>query len=173
MPTICKQWLILCVWSTALGFSSVFGTEAVKIEWVKPQYMPQLDFQRISEYFTGRENTGRRVILRTQLEEREGMYFVVTLNKKVSKLPSGSQIKLQVITSESPKAQTFNFHFPEQVGGYCEVFAGLTGSDWSSKKIDLVAWKVTLEDGSGEVLAEEQSFIWEFPPVEKTLEEEG
>lgn len=171
MRTPRNPFFVLCALGTLLGFSFAFGAETVTIACVKPQHMPRTDFQRISEYFTYRENPGRRVILRTQPQEREGMYFVITLNKKASALPSGSQVKLQVITSESPKAQTFNLPFPEQVGGYCEVFAGLTGSDWSSKKIDLVAWKVILEDGSGEALAEEQSFIWEFPPSEQPLEE--
>ncbi len=167
MNSIRKQFLFLCAVGIVLALGPAAEADAVQIKRVTPQYMPREAFLRISEYFTGKENTGRRVILRTQAQERAGMYFVVMLDKGASELPPGSQVKLFVVTSDSPKTQTFTLPFPEQVANHCEVFAGLTGSDWPSKKLGIVAWKVILEDKSGQALAEDQSFLWKLPPPEK------
>jgi hypothetical protein len=46
-------------------------------------------FVRLSEYFTGKENQGRRVFLRTDPESRGGLYFIVRLSCNVSESTCG------------------------------------------------------------------------------------
>ena len=127
--------------------------------------MPSETFLRISEYFTGKENTGRRIILRTQPQERSGMYFILNLDRPAALLPKGCRLRIQAVSSSSPKAATFTLDFPTDTGNRREVFAGLTGNDWAGPQHTLVAWKVTLEDASGRALLERQSFLWEFEPT--------
>ena len=130
-----------------------------------PKYLPRETFLRISEYFTGVENTGRRLILRTNPEMRAGMYFILSLDKPADQLPQDCRIRIETIGSGSPEIQTFTLFFPNDAGNHREVFAGLTGADWPGPDQELVAWKIILEDGDGRSLLERQSFLWEFEPA--------
>lgn len=142
--------------------------EPIEIERITPQFMPQEAFSRISEYITGEENSGRRVILRTQPEARAGLYFVIQLDQSAALLPADSQLTIRLITSKAPQVRTYTLAFLKKVGPYREVFAGLTGKDWPSQDArDVVAWNVRIEAASGEVLAEHQSFAWQWAPFER------
>ena len=48
---------------------------SVEIEEIKLRYIETKQFKRISEYLTGKENIGDRVILRSQSEHRAGYYL--------------------------------------------------------------------------------------------------
>lgn len=117
-------------------------------------------FKRISEYFTGRENTGGVDVRRTRPEERGGYYFLVrTDNAGPARDVS---FRLEIVTPESSKPRHFEFMAHLPAGG--QVYQlGLTGADWPGREIDAMAWKLEVRDASGATLASEKSFLWEKP----------
>lgn len=149
----------------ALLFSAtaLVATAAADVQFVRvwPLWRSAESFERISEYFTGKENTGREVVVRTQKESREGFYYLVRVANRGSALPSAT-FSLQVVAPDSalPKTYTFPASIPARETVY-EL--GLTGTDWLGKDVHPVAWKLDLLSADGHVLSTEQSFLWEMP----------
>jgi hypothetical protein len=134
------------------------GVEFVRV-W--PGWQDASAFDRISEYFTGHENPGRRTILRTHPEARAGFYFLVRARNSGAAL-TGATFNLQVIAPDSPDAKTYTF--PAKLSDGATVFQlGLTGADWPGPKTHPVAWQLRLLAADGAVLAKAQSFLWEKP----------
>jgi hypothetical protein len=126
--------------------------------------MEAADFQRISEYFTGVENKTGRVIERTDPKVRGGYYFIISLAwHPGTVLPAGTQAEIDYISSESPVPRQAKFVFSSATGTWPEICLGLTGADWPNKERTIVAYKLTLEDAAGQVLASQQSFLWSLP----------
>ena len=118
-------------------------------------------FDRISEYFTGRENTGHEVVLRTHPDARAGFYYLVRVANHGATIP-GAKFSLQMIAPNSPETKTYTF--PAEVAGKTTVFLlGLTGADWTDHKAHPVAWKLELLNAEGHPVASAQSFLWEKP----------
>ena len=69
---------------------------SVEIEEIKPRYIETEQFKRISEYLTGKENAGDRVILRSSPDERSGYYFTLILDEDVRRLPKGLRSAIPV-----------------------------------------------------------------------------
>ncbi len=134
---------------------------ALEIARVYSDWRDAASFKRISEYFTGRENTGGHLVLRTHPEERAGYYFLVRLHAvpAVSEL----QARLIVIRPAAPEGRTYTF--PIRLTGETSVLnLGLTGPDWPDKEADAVAWKLDLLSADGtQVLATEKSYLWDKP----------
>jgi len=128
---------------------------------VWPGYRPVESFDRISEYFTGGENTGGQIILRTQPKARAGYYFLVRL-KNPGAAVAGAVFELQVISPLSPAIRTFTFK-TDVAGGDHAVSLGLTGDDWPNAKAAAVAWHLTVRAADGAELARQQSFLWAMP----------
>lgn len=143
--------------STSLEGASV---SEFKIVDLYREPFPENAFQRISEYFTGKENTGNRVIIRTQPKEYGGYYFILRLNKKVNVLPKGSSVKLELSLAQKVDNITYTFSLPQTNKAGFEIFVGITGEDWSYKNTDIIAWHIALLKQDGEVLAEKNSFLW-------------
>ncbi len=122
------------------------------------------DFDRISEYLGGGENTGGHTILRTHAEVRAGFYFLVHFERGVP--TAGTKFELQVIRPDAPEAKTFSFSASPAAPNARPVFElGLTGADWpGGAKARPAAWRLALLDADGRVLAEQKSFLWENPP---------
>jgi hypothetical protein len=118
-------------------------------------------FQRVSEYFDGRENTGGMIVLRTRPGERAGFYWLVRLKNDGSPIP-GAKFELQVITPAAPEPQTFTFSADVPAGSPVYEL-GLTGADWSDAKIRPAAWRLRLLAADGRTLIGEKSFLWELP----------
>ena len=154
-----RSFFAACFFATA-GLLSLHGAE-VELVRVWPSWRNAESFERISEYFTGKENTGREIVLRTHPGQRAGFYYLIRVANKESVLP-GAKFVLQVIspTEREPATTTFAVDIPH--GG--QVFQlGLTGPDWSDKSVHPVAWKVELKSADDKVLASAQSFLWEKP----------
>ena len=117
-------------------------------------------FKRISEYFTGRENTGGEIVLRTHPDERGGYYFLVRMANDGA--PVAARIVLHVVTPDSatPRTFTFNTTLP---GRESVLDLGLTGADWPDLKINAVAWRFDVLDGAGQILATGKSYLWDKP----------
>lgn len=137
---------------------------AAEVEFVRvwPAWRDAQDFERITEYFGGRENTGRQVVVRTRPDERAGFYFLVRAKNAVA-ASSPARFELSVIRPDTPEPKTFTF--PVSLAAKETVFQlGVTGADWpGGKDISPVAWKLALLGADGRVLAEQKSFLWEKP----------
>lgn len=140
---------------TATAAASEFSIVRVYAGWREAA-----SFKRISEYFTGRENTGGHAVLRTHPGERAGYYFLVRVTNP--DIPRPVTARLELITDTTARPVVHSFPVTLEAGS--TVFhLGLTGPDWPDPKADPVAWKLDLTDDAGQVLASEKSYLWEKP----------
>ncbi len=137
------------------------AADAVSFVRVWPAWRDAAAFDRISEYFTGEENTGGQTIVRTTPDVRAGFYFLVRVANHAAALPDTS-FALQLIRPDSPAPKTYTF--PAALAAGQTVFdLGLTGPDFPNKEFHPVAWKLELRTADGAVLASQASFLWEKP----------
>ena len=130
------------------------------IKQVYHEYKEANDFRRISQYFDGKENRGKRFIARTQPNAYGGYYFVIRLNDRVSNLPQESQVKLAVILPQQPEPKVYKLTVPQNESRSCEIYAGITGSDWADPLQTPIAWRIMVYDNQKKLLAEQHSFLW-------------
>jgi hypothetical protein len=133
---------------------------SVEIVEIKPRYIETESFKRISEYLTGKEYLGDRVILRSDPEARAGYYFTLVLDEDVRRLPKGTQISGEFFTPKSVEKQTHEFTLPAKLASTNEIFVGLTGEDWPQSGGVPAAWRFTITDANGKRLGEKQSYLW-------------
>ena len=117
-------------------------------------------FKRISEYFTGKENTGAITVLRTHPEQRSGFYFFVRAANPGAPVPV--KIDLEVITPTDTKPKNYTFA-AELKSGQNLFNLGLTADDWPDQKANPVAWKINFIGSDNQVLATKDSYLWENP----------
>jgi hypothetical protein len=151
---------IICSFFVGCALTPKQTVTSVEIEEIKPRYIETEQFKRISEYLTGKENIGDRVILRTQPEYRAGYYFILVLGNDVRRLPNGTVVVGEFYTPQSLGKQTHEFTLPSQRASTDEIFIGLTGKDWPEKNGVPAAWRFTIKDANGAVLGEKQSYLW-------------
>ena len=151
---------IICSLYAGCALTPKQAVTSIEIEKIEPRYIETEQFKRISEYMTGRENLGDRVILRTQPEHRAGYYFILVLDNDVRRLPNGTVVVGEFYTSQSLGKQTHEFTLPSQRASTDEIFVGLTGEDWPEKDGVPAAWRFTIKDANGAVLGEKQSYLW-------------
>ncbi len=133
---------------------------AAEVTFVRiwPAWREAASFERISEYFGGRENTGRQTVVRTQATQRSGFYFLVRTDNPGDAI-NGARFELKVIKPDSPTARTYTFPATVPAGGH--VFnLGLTGADWPGQDTQPVAWQLRLLAADGRELGSGQSFLW-------------
>jgi hypothetical protein len=152
--------LFVCFVSFVVSTARLRGAEAEFIH-VWPAWHDADAFDRISEYFGGKENDRRETVLRTQADVRAGYYFLVRV-KSAARI-TAAKFELSVIRPDSPepKTHTFAATLPAKEAVYQ---LGLTGAEWpDGKKAHPVAWKLALVAADGRVLAEKKSFLWDKP----------
>lgn len=126
---------------------------------VWPQWHDADSFQSFYEYETSRELTGKWIVLRSQPEERTGLYFLVRLDNPEAEIVGASYV-VSVITPDTTDTKTYSF--PVNIPPGSQVFEiGLTGRDWAGPHVQPVAWDVELHGADGRVLARKSSFLWE------------
>ncbi|MCF7687415.1 MAG: hypothetical protein K9M98_00720 [Cephaloticoccus sp.] len=143
--------------------SAGLAQEGGEVAFVRiwPQWRTTESFVRISEYFGGEENTGRQTMLRTQPGDRAGFYFLTRTRNPGAARPEAKFI-LEIIKPDSPRTKTYTFPAVLPAGDH--VFnLGLTGTDWTGKDVQPVAWHLQLVDADGHQLASSQSFLWRMP----------
>ena len=145
----------------SLALSAVVASAAdVSITPVATGWREAASFKRISEYFSGKENTSGQLILRTHPDQRSGYYFLLRLNHAGA--AAGAQAVLQVITPDTATPRIFKF--PTDIAaGKTMLNLGLTGPDWPDLKINPVAWKLDLLAADGQLIATDHSYLWENP----------
>src|SRR6185503_10065902 len=72
------------------------------------QWRDAQSFERISEYFDGKENPGSQVMLRTHPETRAGFYFLTRVRNNGAALPD-AKLVLTLIKPDSPKPKVYTF----------------------------------------------------------------
>jgi hypothetical protein len=139
--------------------SSALAADA-RIVRLLPGYRTTASFQRLSEFLTGRENTGNETVLRSQPADRAGYYWFLRLKNPGAAIAEAT-FELQVITPAGPEARTFTFRAPVPSGTH--VFnVGVTGTDWPAADAEPVAWRLVVRSPAGEVVSA-QSFLWSKP----------
>jgi hypothetical protein len=135
---------------------------APEIVRVETGWRTAASFQRVSEYFGGKENDGGIRVLRTQPGARAGYYWLVRL-KSDGVPPAGTKFELAVVTPAAPTPKTFTF--PVAIAAGSALYdLGLTGTDWPDAKARPAAWRLRLLAADGRTLVAEQSFLWAEPP---------
>ena len=136
---------------------------AAEVEFVRvwPAWREAASFERISEYFDGKENPGSQVLLRTHPDIRPGYYFLARVNN-TGAAGGTAKLVLSIIKPDSPRAKVYTFPIALPAGQ--TVFnVGLTGDDWAGPKVHPVAWKIEVVAADGRVLGVAKSFLWEKP----------
>lgn len=135
-------------------------TEGVTLVRVFTGWRDVASFRRISEYFTGRENTGGEIVLRTNPEQRAGFYFQIRVANAGAARPVQFQLQLIEQGSPTPHPTTFPAELPP---GSTVFELGLTGPTWQDAKSQPIAWQVQVLAADGRVLASKKSYLWEKP----------
>jgi hypothetical protein len=153
------RFVFLCL----LASASFLPAPAAEVELTRvwPGWREAQSFERIREFFSGKEYSGKQIVVRSHPEERGGFYFLTRVKNSGASVPD-AKFSLQVIAASDPVPKTFSF--PATLPGGTSVFnLGLTGPDWTDRKTPPVAWKLELLRGDGQVIASEKSFLWELP----------
>ncbi len=142
--------VIIAAWLVSAGPG--FGS----IENMEQGYYTEDAFKRISEYFTGIEDQGDRVILRSDPLGRTGHYVKFNLSKSYAV----ERFQLEVLGFEAKETATYTFEVDGLLDGEKPIYLGLTGEEWQDKKRPPVAYKLVLLDAAGNILASAGSFLW-------------
>jgi len=120
-------------------------------------------FKRIAEYFAGKEHPGREIVRRSHPDQRTGYYFLVRV-----KNPGGAQaVQFELQWIEQGVAAARTAVFPAELPAGAGVFQlGLTGPGWQDATKQPMAWRLEIHAADGQVLAAEQSYLWEKPTTE-------
>ncbi len=128
------------------------------ISYIHPKRRSVDDVARASEAFYAKESHGQDIVFRTTENERAGYYFYSKLSFSP---PVDSRLVLEVVRAEGEAPERYDFSlalrpkFP--LGEYA---IGLTGKDAGSGNWVPIAWRLTVLDAKGKVLASEHSFLW-------------
>lgn len=119
-------------------------------------------FKRISEFFTGEENSGYRLIRRTDPQQRAGLYFQARLSRPAAQLPDGSTAVLAIVLPDSQSTVVYHFSLPHsgEDADKTQLWLGLTGENTPKDEAAPLAWQLRIEAPSGQTLAETHSFLW-------------
>ena len=120
--------LLLVLAAVAGCVNGVPKSGNVEVVRVWPEYRTAGSFDRISEYFTDKENPGNQIILRTHPESREGYYFFARIKTPAD--ISGARVVIDVIMPANAEPKTFTLPAPELRKGVVLLNPGLTGGDW-------------------------------------------
>jgi hypothetical protein len=140
--------------------ASLAAATELTVVRIWPSYRTAASFERISEFFSGQENAGGQIILRSQPEQRAGFYFLTRLKNPGAAL-TGARVELSLITPASPEPKRFTGFAPTAVPAGTSVFQiGLTGEDWPDPGARPVAWQLRFLSADGAELLREKSFLW-------------
>lgn len=139
------------------------GTSAateIDVTRAKGEYRDSRQFFRISEFFTGRENTGNDVIRRSQPDDRAGYYLTLRLREYPYDELVEEAIRLEVILPGDIEPTLFTFPLGPEKRRNPWILVGLTGDDWPTPETLPLAWRVSFINLEGDVIAREKSFLW-------------
>ena len=139
----------------------ISSDEAPGIAYVNERRRSDADVARASDVFGGQEDHGSDVVFRTDASGRAGHYFFVKLDEAP---PADAKLVLQVIRAENTPAERYEFPARHRPGfPFGEYVIGLTGKQAGEAKWRPIAWRVSVVDAKGKVLAAKHSFLWGTP----------
>ncbi|KAF0095215.1 MAG: hypothetical protein E1N59_1261 [Puniceicoccaceae bacterium 5H] len=162
MRRIARQWQRPCLAGFFFALL-VNALPALEIEEVAVRRLEAPHFKRLSEYFTGREAPGNRIILRSTEGQRAGLYFILELSDDAADAPAGAHFHVQYIEPQKPDVQEYDFDLPAEGCDHDTVYLGLTGDEWPQEDALPLAFRISLVDAQGQELDAYQSFLWEMP----------
>ncbi len=157
----CWQAALIALALTACDTPPPSAVELPGVAYVHPLRRSEADVARASEAFYAKETHGQDVVFRTTEHERAGYYFYTKFDLEP---PEGARIVLEVVRTEAAPPERFVFattmrpKFP--VGEYV---IGLTGKEAGDARWVPIAWRVSLVDAQGKVVASTHSFLWGSP----------
>ncbi|MBJ7494569.1 MAG: hypothetical protein JHC77_06020 [Opitutales bacterium] len=128
------------------------------ISYVHTRRRSEDDVSRASELFSTKENHGQDIVFRTVENVRAGYYFYIKLDVDP---PRDGRLVLEIVRTEETAPERHDFSlkllpkFP-----FGELVIGLTGKDAGLGRWTPIAWRLSVLDGQGKVLASEHSFLW-------------
>ena len=145
---------------TGLALATTLSAAELSVVRVYTGWRDAASFKRISEYFDGKENTGKEIVLRSHPDQRSGYYFLVRL--KNAGAPVKASIHLELIGQGwgAPRTTVFPVEIP---AGSTAFQLGLTGPEWQDAKLQPIAWSMQVRADGGQALATEKSYLWEKP----------
>ena len=144
---------------SAIAAGALYG---ISIEEVVYRNYSTAELTTLGEYISGNEYYGGRTYARTDMAKKDGLYFIVDFDERISTFPSDSIVVLEFYRASDGELVTLNFPVAQMKGAMKKaLYIGLT--DEASKGIKVLAWHMTLTDAAGAVLAEKHSFLWEMP----------
>ncbi|MDR1280387.1 MAG: hypothetical protein LBK99_06155 [Opitutaceae bacterium] len=157
--------VLICLFlATSLSALEAAATAASPASFVRvwPGYRSETSFQRIGEFFAGKDTPKKDDgALRTQAGSRAGYYFTTRI--KADTPASGAILVVEILLPDVDEPQVHFFTLDLKRGGN-PVLVGITGKDWPGASVAPTAWQVRLFGADGKELARECSYLWELPP---------
>jgi len=139
----------------------ISSDEVPGIAYVNERRRSAADVARASDVLGAKEDHGADVVFRTDPAAREGHYFYVKL---ADAPPADARLVLQVVRMENAVAERYEFPARFRPGfPFGEYVIGLTGKQAGDAKWRPLAWRVSVVDAQGKVLAAKHSFLWGTP----------
>ena len=139
----------------------ISSDEVPGIAYVNERRRTAGDDSRASEVFGAKDNDGADVVFRTDAAVRGGHFFYVKLAEAP---PADARLVLQVVRTENSPAERYEFPARFRPGfPFGEVVIGLTGKQAGDAKWRPIAWRLSVVDAKGKVLAAKPSFLWGTP----------
>lgn len=135
--------------------------ERAGIAYVNERRRSEADVARASEAFQAKEQHGSDVVFRTEEASRPGYYFFLKLDLDP---PADGRLILEVVRTENTRPERYDFALNLQPQGPLgEFLIGLTGKQAGESKWRPIAWRVSIVDAQGKILASRHSFLWGTP----------
>lgn len=157
----CWQAALIALALTACDSPPPSVVDLPGVDYVHPKRRTEADVARASEAFYAKETHGQDVVFRSVEHELAGYYFYAKLDIEP---PADARLVLEVVRTEAAAPERYVFStkvrpkFP--VGEYV---IGLTGKDAGSPQWVPIAWRLSVVDAQGKVLAATHSFLWGSP----------
>ena len=135
--------------------------EVPGVAYVNERRRTDAEVARASEVFGAKDTAGSDVVFRTDASGRGGHYFYVKLEDAP---PADAKLVLQVVRTENAAAERYEFPARFRPGfPFGEYVIGLTGKQAGDAKWRPIAWRISVVDAKGKVLAAKHSFLWGTP----------
>ena len=153
--------------SVCFPLFGISSAQTIEFSRIRPEYRTTGTFKRISEYFTGDENTSKRTVFRTQEGVRDGFYFSFRVEVEKGALVPAGTVALLIFPPGTYEPTEYVFDLETQTRRWIEVIIGLTGTDWEDPEANPVAWRLEYRTPTGEVTGFKNSFLWILPDVDQ------
>jgi hypothetical protein len=118
------------------------------------------DFRRLSSRFHARPPDFPFTILRTDPNQWEGVYFVLSLNQRAKNLPPNAEINLRYLLGGDPVLHESRLSLANSRPRSREIWLGLTAHGQRDREPrNFQAWAVDIRC-NGEILTAKKSFLF-------------